>query len=347
MMKKGSAPSRLARLLCVGAAWLAAFAGPAAADTELFDNGRWIVVGDDDGGPDPLDFDVSVAGAPAGSFSELKLFFGSASDGFPQVFSITGRGAIRASLPPPGEFGGTFWLTRYWDCETGLVPSLVITRLDVRVDPGSPHVLFLEGAVSNLTSFAASDFRLKFPSPNQNEVKVEVSYKLVATRAFCVDEYRQDVAEGFQVARMSGSFVDSDEATHDLIFYETRYGHCDFFGCFSASARICGSLHNEDSRLVCYDDRLSDPGLELVHLSPFPRNTPTLKINFDEPKPKKLNPQGFTFASDDPDVENVDLWANWRGAKKKYKAGKKVGKFEYTMKVIPPDSVSCDVAACF
>jgi hypothetical protein len=337
------------RVCCLGAcaAWLVAVAPPAVADTDLFDNGSWILVGASDPGPDPRDIAVSIGGVPAGSFSELKLYFAFPGAGFAQVFSITGRGAVRASLRPPGEFGGTFWLTRYWDCSIGLVASLFITELNLRVDPKNPRVLIFEGAVSNETSFEANDFRLKFPSPNTNEVKVEVSYTLVATRNFCVDSARQSLAEGFQVARMSSSFIDSDEKRSDLIRYQTRFSFCDVFGCFSGTESVCGSLHNEDASLVCFEDDLADPGLLLVHQSPFPANTPTLKINFDKPKPKKLNPQGRTFFSDDPDVDNVEFWANWRAAKDNYKSGKKVGKFEYVMKVIPPDTVSCNAAACF
>jgi len=341
------ASARIARCLGACAAWLVALADPAVADTDLFDNGRWAVVGATDPGPDPRDIAVAINGVPAGNFSELKLYFGFTGAGFPQVFSITGRGALRASLPPPGEFGGSFWLTRYWDCAIGLVPSLVITELNLRVEPNSPQVLIFEGAVSNLTSFGASDFRLKFPSPGFNEVKVEVSYTLVATRDFCVDSSRQSLEEGFQVARMTSSFIDSDEKMNDLIRYDTRLAACNGWGCYGTNGSVCGSLHNEDSELVCFDDKLTDPGLMLVHQSPYPRSTPTLKINFDQPKHKKLNPQGMSFFSDDPDVDNVDFWANWRAAKNAYKAGKKLGKFQFTMKVIPPDTVSCNAAACF
>ena len=348
MSGNARASGRIARCLAACATWLAALADPAFADTLLFDNGRWSVVGATDPGPDPRSIAVSVNGSPVGSFSELKLFYPFTGAGVPQVFSITGRGALRASLPPPGEFGGSFWLTRYWDCAIGLVPSLVITQLNVRVESGSPQVLFLEGAVSNETSFGASDFRLKFPSPNFDEVKVEVSYTLVATRDFCVDSSRQAQEAGFQVARMTSTFLDDDEKLNDLIRYVTKLVGCDGWGCFGVNGSVCGSLHNEDEdELVCFEDKLTDPGLMLVHQSPFPRNTPTLKINYEQPKHKKLNPQGTTVFSEDPDVHNVDLWANWRGAKDSYKSGKKVGKFQYTMKVIPPDTVSCNAAACF
>ena len=347
MRRNTGASGRISRCLAACATSIAALAEPAVADTTLFDNGRWKVDGAADPGPDPRNIAVSVNGAPAGSYSELKLYYPFTGAGVPQVFSITGRGAVRASLPPPGEFGGSFWLTRYWDCAIGLVPSLVITQLNLVVEPSNPQVLFLEGAVSNLTSFGASDFRLKFPSPNFNEVKVEVSYTLVATRDFCVDSSRQAAEAGFQIARMTSTFIDSDEKLNDFIRYETRLAACDGWGCYGVNGAVCGSLHNEDSELVCFDDKLTDSGLMLVHSSPYPDNTPTLKINFDKPKHKKVNPQGMTFFTDDPEVQNVDLWGNWRAAKDSYKTGKKLGKFAYVMKVIPPDTISCNAAACF
>jgi len=341
------ASARIACCVAVCSAWVATLAHPAMADTDLFNNGRWIVVGATDPGPDPRNISVSINGAPAGSFSELKLFYEFTGAGFPQVFSITGRGALRPSLPPPGEFGGSFWLTRYWDCSIGLVPSLVISELDLLVNPKDPKVLIFQGKVSNLTSFEATDFRLKFPSPGSKEVKVEVSYTLVATRDFCVDSSRQQLEEGFQVARMRANYLSDDENDNDLIRYEARLQACDWYGCFGTSGSVCGSLHNDDSELVCFDDRLVDPGMLLVHQSSWPRNTPTLKINFDSPSTKKLNPQGFVAASSDPDEENVDFWANWRAAKSSYRTGKKVGKFEYTMKAIPPGRVSCNAGACY
>jgi len=341
------ASAGFARRLAACGAWVVALALPAAADTNLFDNGRWAVVGATDPGPDPRDISVSINGAPAGSFSELKLFYGFTGAGFPQVFSITGRGALRPSLPPPGEFGGSFWLTSYWDCSIGLVPSLVITELNLLVDPKDPKVLVFEGAVSNLTSFQATDVRLKFPAPASKEVKVDVSYTLIATRDFCVDASRQNLEDGFRVARMRANYLSNDENDNDLIRYKARLQACDWFGCFGVTGSVCGSLHNDDSELVCFDDRLADPGMLLVHQSIWPRNTPTLKIDFDKPSPKKLNPQGVVAASIDPDEENVDFWANWRAAKNSYRAGKKVGKFEYTMKAIPPDTVSCNAGACY
>jgi hypothetical protein len=342
------APARTARQLATCATWLVAFADPAVADTPLYDNGRWAVVGASDPGPDPSNIAVSIDGVAAGNFSELKLYFGFTGAGFPQVFSITGRGEMRASLPPPGEFGGSFWLTRYWDCAIGLVPSLVITQLNLVVDTKNPQGLIFQGAVSNLTSFGASDFRLRFPAPSFNEVMVEVNYTLVATRDFCVDSSRQSLDDEFQVARMTTRFIDSSEKQSDFFRYNTRLVECNGWGCWKGSGSVCGSLHNEDSQLVCFDDKLTDPGLMLGHQSSSPRSTPTLKVVFGSPKGTQLNPQGESFFSEDPDVHNVGLWGNWRGAKNSYKAGKKVGKFQYVMRVTPPSNdFPCNAAACF
>ncbi len=339
---------RTACRLATCAAWFVAFADPAVADTTLYDSGKWKVVGVMEPGPLPRQIAVSINGAPVGDFSELKLYFPFTGAGVPQVFSITGSGQMRAALPPPGEFGGSFWLTRYWDCAIGLVPSLVITELNLLANPKNPDGLVFEGTVSNLTSFAASDFRLKFPAPNFNEVKVEVSYTLVATRDFCIDSSRQGLEEGFQVARMTSSFIDNNQKLNDFFRYNTRLVSCNGWGCWKGSGSVCGSLHNEDAQLVCFDDKLTDPGMMLVHSSPYPRNTPSLKITFGSPKGNKLNPQGQSFLSTDPEADNVDLWGNWRGAKNSYKAGKKVSKFQYVMRVVPPGAdFPCNAAACF
>lgn len=337
----------MALCLAFCAALLLALAQPAAAQTELFDTGYWIVVGDTDAGPAPRGIAVSINGAPVGSFSELKLYYPFTGAGTPQIFSITGRGALRPSLPPPGEFGGSFWLTRYWDCSIGLVPSLVITELNLVVDPKSPKQLIFEGAVSNLTSFEATDFRLKFPTPDFGDVKVEVSYSLVATRDFCIDASRQSLNQGFQTARMEATYLSSSEKDNDYLRYHARLNACDWYGCFGTTGSVCGSLHNDDPELVCFDDRLADAGLMLVHQSPYPRNTPTLKIDFNKPKYKKMNPQGFVADASDPEVENVNLWGNWHAAKNSYSAGKKVGKFEFTMKALTPGSIGCNAAACY
>jgi hypothetical protein len=169
----------------------------------------------------------------------------------------------------------------------------------------------------------------------------------VATRDFCVNQTQQELEQGFPVASMTSSFIDDDDNDNDFFRYITRFASCNGFGCVGVNGAVCGSLHNEDSELVCFDDKLTDPGVMLVHSSIFPRNTPTLKINYNKPKHKQLNPQGVSLFSEDPELDNVELWANWRDAKDSYKAGKKVGKFDYVMKVIPPDDVSCNAAACF
>ena len=271
--------ARTARQLATCATWLVAFADPAVADTPLYDNGRWAVVGASDPGPDPSNIAVSIDGVAAGNFSELKLYFGFTGAGFPQVFSITGRGEMRASLPPPGEFGGSFWLTRYWDCAIGLVPSLVITQLNLVVDTKNPQGLNFQGAVSNLTSFGASDFRLRFPAPSFNEVMVEVNYTLVATRDFCVDSSRQSLEDGIPGRPHDDQLHRQQREAERFLPLQHPAGRIATGGvAWKGAVRSVAACTTRTASSVCFDDKLTDPGLMLGHQSSSPRSTPTLKV---------------------------------------------------------------------
>ena len=55
------------------ATFTVAFAVNSLADTNIFNNGIWVIDGASDTGPNSRDIIVTVDGAPAGSFSELKV----------------------------------------------------------------------------------------------------------------------------------------------------------------------------------------------------------------------------------------------------------------------------------
>src|ERR1043166_7967989 len=105
------------KLLLLG---VVAAALPAFADTNLFDNGTWFVDGAGESATNARNIDVTLDDASIGAFSELKLYFDVPNVGTTQVFSIKGSGTLQPSLPPPGEAGGVFQLSSYWDCEQGL-----------------------------------------------------------------------------------------------------------------------------------------------------------------------------------------------------------------------------------
>jgi hypothetical protein len=321
---------------------------PLAADTNLLNNGDWVVDGATDPGPDARDILVSVNGLPVGPFSELKVFHAFTGAGFPQVWSIKGNGALRPVLPPPGEFGGTFYLTQYWDCATGLTRSLVLVELNIQVDPKNPNDLLLTGKVSNLTSLEGTDFELRLNPPKNDSVKADVSYSLTATRDFCVNETRQDLLEGFRVARMVSNYISDNQNDNDSIRYASTVAKvCDCCDCYTIKGWVCAQLFDNDSYITCFEDKLADKRLFLVHNYPYPRITPTLVVHFDKPKPWHLNPQGFVTFTTDPNADNVDLWGNWRKAKDSYVAGRKVGKFKFTLEAREPDVLGCDAGACY
>jgi hypothetical protein len=138
----------------------------AFADTNLVNNGFWVIDGTDDTGPNPTNITLSVNGHPVGSFSELVLFYNVGGSGVVAVCTIKGSGGIRLSLPPPGVFGGTFYTTSYEDCNEGLVPPMSILQLDIRTRPGKRGDAQLKGKISNFTSMEAKDFTMKFSPPD-------------------------------------------------------------------------------------------------------------------------------------------------------------------------------------
>src|ERR1017187_1711603 len=150
------------RGLCLGIVILlgiCAIAGRNAfADTNLVDNGFWVIDGTDDTGPNPTNVALTVNGHPVGSFSELILSYNVGGSGVVAVATIKGSGGIRLSLPPPGVFGGTFFTTGYQDCDEGLIPTMSIIQLDIRTRPGKRGDAQLKGKISNFTSMEGKDF---------------------------------------------------------------------------------------------------------------------------------------------------------------------------------------------
>lgn len=327
-------------IICVGAVSVTA-----VAQTTLFDNGVWVVQGATDTGPDARDMAVSIEGAPAGSYSELKIFRAFTGAGVPQVFSIKGSGALQASMPPPGVFGGSFYLTGYWDCIDGLVPKMVITSLDLTA--GNDKTLKFQGSATNLTSFETDDFKLKFLQADTESVRVEVSYTLFATRDFCIDPSRQQLLEGFQVARIAANFISETENDDNLAsFYAVLSKICGCCGCVKSIGTVCATLTNDDHYIFCVPDYMADPHLYLVHTNIQPQNTPTLALHFRKPSPKHINPQGTVVQSNDPDEDNVTVWGNWPDAKPSYMTGEKIGKFKFNVEAFFPAPYGCNVDAC-
>lgn len=311
--------------------WYAfALATPVSADTKIFEQGGWVVSGAKDTAPNARKIRVTVNGVLKGKFSELKIARMIGVGNYPQVFSVKGSGALRAALPN-GTFGGTFYATGYWDCDpnVGLVQDLYFTKLDLSLDAG--NVLRIRGKATNLNSLRAPNFTLRISPLANNQLTVGVNYKLVATRNFCVDATRQELHEGFRIARIASNYI--SPSVHDSD--RARY--------VNASQQIvCTDLQNQDGFILNNPTTLGQPTITLAHTTNLPEKDPTLAIEFIQPPLSQITPQGWVSQSAIEDDDNVDFWGNWDGARASYLQGEVVRRFEYKLKVSAPGVVTCN-----
>jgi hypothetical protein len=317
----------------------------AFADTNLVDREPWVIDGTDDTGPTPSSITMSVKGQAAGAFSELAVSYDVGGTGVVTVATIKGSGEIRFSLPPPGEFGGSFFTTGYWDCDEGFVPTMSITELDVRLTGGKHGRVQFKGRLSNGTSMAAKNFTLILFPPQSDSVQADVRYKLFATRDFCIDQAAHTNSADFPAVRMAGNFLSASEQEND----QTRYVKvvsktCFFFGCVTRKKSFCNDVVNQDGFIITNaPPRLGNNTIWLAHTQPSPRNTPSLRVRVLSPSHGRLRPQGSVVESSDPTQQNVSFWANWTDAKAHYRNKQRVGNFHYLLGVVPPEALSCDV----
>jgi hypothetical protein len=315
----------------------------AFANINLVNNGFWVIDGTDDTGPNPTNITVSVDGHAVSSFSELILSYNVGGSGVVAVCTITGTGRIRLSLPPPGEFGGTFFTTGYEDCDEGLIPTMSIVGLDIRTRPGKNGDAQLKGKISNFTSMEAKDFTMKFSPPDTDFTSVDVSYSLFATRDVCIDQTNSAMADDFHAVSMAANYLspsvqENDEARYVRISSKT----CFFYGCVVHKKSLCESLVNTNGFLISVPRILGNTTLLLVHTQPMPQNTPTLIVQFHQPSRGVIKPQGFVNESVDPTEQNISLWGDWVTAKAQYRDRQRIGRFRYTLSVVPPRVYSCD-----
>lgn len=307
----------------------------ANAQDPIFSQGKWIVKCAEDSGQNPRDIKVLVDGSFVAKCSELTIQRKIKGLGFPQIFSVKGNGALRAALPPPGRFGGTFYATGYWDCnpavgDGGFVQNMFITKLNLSLDPANPKILKMTGKASNSNSINAKKFTLRV-SGSTTQTKVAVSYTLIATRNFCVDQTRQSQAEGFRVARIASNFL--SDSIHDSD--QARYKN-------TLNTIICASLQNQEGFILTNPLTLGEPEVFLIHTDTSPRNTPTLLLTMTQPHYSQFTPQGYVSASSDPDDDNIDLWANWGSAKSSYVQGESIGQFSYDLTAVSSGTMQCD-----
>jgi hypothetical protein len=296
------------------------------ADTNLVNEKFWVVTGTDDLATNASSISVSVKKHAMGSFSELAFSYNTQGTNVLPVCVVKGSGEIKMAVPT-GPFGGSFFLTSYWDCNAGFVPAMVISNLDIRLKGGKAPSLDLRGKISNGVSMAAKDFELRVFAPDPELMEVEVRYTLTATKDFCVDDMIHTNRDNFQAVR----FVRVTNHTCVLEF------------CKTTKKSFCYALTNADELVVTNGTpSLGGNPMSLVNDGSSTNNTPTLAVKFLSPGPGSFKPQGTTSASLDPMAQNVSFWANWRSVKATYRAKKKVTKLRYRLQVSPPGALSCD-----
>jgi hypothetical protein len=317
----------------------------ALADTNLLTTANWVVDGTDDTGPNPSGIAILVNKHVVGAFSELVVSNNVSGMGAVAVAIIKGNGEIRLSQPPPGVFGGSFYTTGYWDCQAGFVPTMAITELNVRDKGGKTAPLVFKGKISNFISMDAKDFTMTLSRPQAAATRADVSYTLVASSDFCVDQATHVNDDGFLAARMGSNYLSADENENDQTrFIQIAARFCAAFVCVTKTKSICNDLANVHVGAFIFDSppALGESALQLVHSQPLPRNTPTLIVNFQAPPLGQIRPQGQMSASTDPTAQNVNLWGNWSRAKPNYSANQKIGKFHFILQAVTPQPVSCD-----
>lgn len=315
-----------------------AFAG---ADTTLFEDGPWRVIGVD-AGAEPNPIDVSTQDAALGEFAALEFEYDLGA-GFVRVLSLAADGTIAPTLPPPSEPGATAVLGRYFECDGGLTNALRFVAL-VLPDRAKGGDLELGGTLSNLDSLVSDKLRLRVFQPRSDRVRVELKYKLRATRDLCVDPERRETEEEFRIVELHTNFLSPAGHWNDLVRYVKAIDvDCDAFGDCDADRRsFCAALENSTGYVIDAPKGLRSRELGLFHTSNAPDATPTLSIEAFSPSPRSIRPQGFATASGDPEASNVALWANWTDVKREHRLGRTVGSFRFALEAEPPSNPGCD-----
>ncbi len=317
---------------------------PAAAETNLFDNGMWSLTGIDGTDPEAHKIAVLVDKQPVGAYADLVLTFNFEGTGPAEVCLLNGDGPIKLRLPPPSVPGGTFHLSSYWECATGLVQEVAITELSFRTKGRAKSPLTATGKLSNFDSLESSKLKLKFYPAETNQVRVDVRYKLKALRDLCVEKPADAEQDAFRIASMGANYLSASSNQNDMVRYRRVTDKaCDpYTGCHISRESFCAYLENEIDYLFGTSRRLGDATVSLHHTTRLPYETPTLAVDFRSPRPHFIKPQGFIAPAFDDQVANVLIWGNWVSVKKDYRHGRKVGKFHFVLNVRDPRKPNCD-----
>jgi len=313
------------------------------ADTNLVDEKSWVVVGTDDLSTNASGIAVSVNGHAMGTFGELAFSYILEGTNAVPVGVVKGSGEIQLAVPN-GPFGGSFFLTGYWDCDAGYVPTMTISNLDIRVKGGKKAVVEMKGRISNGVSMAAKDFELMMMMPKPQEMEAQVSYQLMATTDFCVDEIIHTNQDNFQVARMAGNYLSAETNDNDILRFSRVTSHtCVLDYCNRTTKSFCYHLVNQDSLILTNKPpQLGGRAIWFVNDGATNSNTPTLAVKFMTPSSGQIHPQGLESATADPTAENVSVWGNWHSVKGTYRNKKKVASVRCILEALSPQPLSCD-----
>jgi hypothetical protein len=312
-----------------------ALAAPAAAQVTLLDDERWQITGEADAGAPQIA--VSVDDAPAGDFAALRFAY--LGD---EVLVLHGDGTIGPRLPG-GAPGATATLGRYWDCERGLVGPLRFVSLELPARSKKNGRLDLRGQLSNGDSLESEKLKLRIPAPKAERLRLELRYRLRATRELCIDRARRDTVEEFRVAELAASYLGPAVHTNDLTRYVKNLRlECDFLDCDLDKVTFCAPLENATGYVIDDPKRLDDRVMSLFHTTDAPAPTPTLELELRSPSPRNVKPQGFVTASGDPAERNVAFWADWVEVDGRYGAGRKLANFKFALEAEPPRRPGCD-----
>ena len=310
---------------------------PALADTNLLTSGRWAVDAVTDPVTNGTTLSVVVGKSAPTSVTELKFFYNFDGVNLVQVFSITGAGAFRPALPPPGEVGGSFQLGSYQDCELGLIGPLAVTNLVLPAQVKKNGILQLRGGLANGTSLRSRQLTLQLFPPQSDLIRMDMRCRLVATRNFCVTQAAPAQQDKFRAVSMTADYLSATNADNDLIRYvRTTEKICvGLWGCYLRHQSDCVNLTNEQpGYLINTPHPLGNPWLLLAHTSTMPRNTPSLQVAIRSPA--GIRPQGFLAAP------TVTLWGNWWRVKKSYKTGQSVLALHCSLEALTPRPIGCD-----
>ncbi len=316
-------------------------AAPALAGvgSELFNDGKWRVVGIPPGVEPPIA--VTHDKTALGDFSALQFFFEKGGV-FVLVLTLSADGAIQPSVPS-GVPGGVATLARYFECETGLTDPLRFTAIELPKKT-SNDFMKLKGEASNFDSLVTDKLKIYVIRPEDNLMDVEFVYKLKTTRDICLDQNRDQTQETFRIAQLDSRFVSGANQLNDTARYTKNIDlDCDLFGdCDLDRIRVCSPISNTTEYLFDDPNRLADHRIELFHSTELPDPTPTLDLIMFNPGFNRVKPQGFVTQSADPFALNVSLWAYWVDVKQQYNANKTVGTFDFVIEADKPDVPGCD-----